>query len=151
MRPFFLLALRADRHGKVSFFQKKIFFEKFSFGTPRQVFFRKGSLWGTKEKVLKKKFLEKSGLTILTSAQCQQEKWSRFLFYPLGTQKSAKTPLPRAEVIKPFSLQKVCNRGDTFLHHGGLHTNLNQCNQGNYANKTFSYWPLNKSCFKKEI
>ena len=24
----------------------------------------------------------------------------------------------------------VCNRGDTILHHGGLHTNLNQCNQG---------------------
>ena len=22
----------------------------------------------------------------------------------------------------------VFNRGDTFLHHGGLHTNLNQCN-----------------------
>ncbi len=28
----------------------------------------------------------------------------------------------------------VFNRGDTFLHHGGLHTNLNQCNRGSYAN-----------------
>ena len=27
-----------------------------------------------------------------------------------------------------------CNRGDTILHHGGLHTDLNQCNQGSYAN-----------------
>ena len=24
----------------------------------------------------------------------------------------------------------VCNRGDTILRHGGLHTDLNQCNQG---------------------
>ena len=27
----------------------------------------------------------------------------------------------------------VCNRGDTILHHGGLHTDLNQCNQGSLA------------------
>ena len=28
----------------------------------------------------------------------------------------------------------VCNRGHTILRHGGLHTNLNQCNQGSQAN-----------------
>ena len=32
----------------------------------------------------------------------------------------------------PFELSapEPCNRGDTILHHGGLHTDLNQCNQG---------------------
>ena len=24
----------------------------------------------------------------------------------------------------------LCNRGDTILRHGGLHTDINQCNQG---------------------
>ena len=27
----------------------------------------------------------------------------------------------------------VCNRGNTILRHGGLHTNLNQCNRGSYG------------------
>ena len=34
----------------------------------------------------------------------------------------------------PQLFEFVCNRGDTILHHGGLHTDLNQCNQGSYAN-----------------
>ena len=35
--------------------------------------------------------------------------------------------------------QNFCNRGDTILHHGGLHTDLNQCNQGSLANYSLSY------------
>ena len=31
----------------------------------------------------------------------------------------------------------VCNRGDTILRHGGLHTDLNQCNQGSQANPLY--------------
>ena len=31
------------------------------------------------------------------------------------------------------SHDSVCNKGDTILRHGGLHTNLNQCNQGSQA------------------
>ena len=27
-------------------------------------------------------------------------------------------------------ISEFCNRGDTILRHGGLHTDLNQCNQG---------------------
>ena len=34
----------------------------------------------------------------------------------------------------------VCNRGDTILHHGGLHTDLNQCNQGSLANPLYVVW-----------
>ena len=37
----------------------------------------------------------------------------------------------RGWVITPSP--PVCNRGDTILHHGGLHTDLNQCNQGSLA------------------
>ena len=33
----------------------------------------------------------------------------------------------------------VCNRGDTILHHGGLHTDLNQCIQGSLA-KWYNGW-----------
>ena len=36
----------------------------------------------------------------------------------------------------------LCNRGDTILHHGGLHTDLNQCNRGSLANMISSHWPL---------
>ena len=31
----------------------------------------------------------------------------------------------------------VCNRGNTILRHGGLHTNLNQCNRGSQANPLY--------------
>ena len=31
----------------------------------------------------------------------------------------------------------VCNRGNTILHHGRLHTDLNQCNQGSLAKLYF--------------
>ena len=38
-------------------------------------------------------------------------------------------------VVLPFPVCLfVCNRGNTILRHGGLHTNSNQCNQGGYAN-----------------
>ena len=37
------------------------------------------------------------------------------------------------------SLKFFCNRGDTILRHGGLHTDLNQCNQGIQANQITSY------------
>ena len=53
-------------------FPKKYFFQKFSFGPPKGSSPEKNLPWGTKGKFLKKKFfLEKSGLAMLTSAQCQ--------------------------------------------------------------------------------
>ena len=32
--------------------------------------------------------------------------------------------------LENHSFWFFCNRGDTILRHGGLHTDLNQCNKG---------------------
>ena len=37
--------------------------------------------------------------------------------------------------LRQLCILLVCNRGDTILHHSGLHINLNQCNQGSQANR----------------
>ena len=40
------------------------------------------------------------------------------------------------EDVDKLSNDNDINRGDTILHHGGLHTDLNQCNQGSLASVT---------------
>ena len=53
-------------------FFKIFFFQKYPFGPPKESLPEKNLPRGTKGKFLKKNiFLEKSGLAILTSAQCQ--------------------------------------------------------------------------------
>ena len=54
-RPFFLLALRADRHGTAGFFQKKIFFQQSSFRPPKGPLPEKKPTLGYQRKIFQKK------------------------------------------------------------------------------------------------
>ena len=78
--------------------------KSFSFGPPKVSLPEKKNTLGYRRKIFEKKifFLEKSGLAILARAQCQKEKWSRFLFYPLGTQKASKPGNHIWESCSPF-------------------------------------------------